>query len=203
MTERWLSLIGLGEDGALSPPARALINEATLIIGGARHLALIGATDAAQMQWPSPLTSAMDVIVARRGAATVVLASGDPFFYGVGEMIARQIAREEMFCLPTASAFALVASRLCWSQQDCALLSLHGRAFERITPHLQPRRRLIVLSWDETTPARLASHLTTLGFGELEPACARKYRWAARARSLDARLELFVRRHRPVEHRGH
>ena len=82
----------------------------------------------------------MDEIVARRGEPTVVLASGDPFFYGVGELIARRVAREEIFCLPCPSAFALAASRLCWSQQDCALLSLHGRAFERITPHLQPGR---------------------------------------------------------------
>jgi precorrin-6Y C5,15-methyltransferase (decarboxylating) len=166
MSERWLSLIGLGEDGALSTAARALIGDATLIIGGARHLALIGATKAEQMQWPSPLIEAIDGIVARRGEPTVVLASGDPFFYGVGELIARHVALEEISCLPCPSAFALAASRLCWSQQDCALLSLHGRALERITPHLQPGRRLIVLSWDETTPGRVAAHLSKLGFGD-------------------------------------
>jgi len=166
MSARWLSLIGIGEDGAPSPAARALIDEATLIVGGARHLALIGATKARQMQWPSPLTQAMDEILARRGAPTVVLATGDPFFYGVGDLIAKHVAREEIFCLPGLSAFALAAARLCWSQQDCALLSLHGRAFERITPHLQPGRRLIALSWDGTTPARVAEHLRGLGFGE-------------------------------------
>ena len=164
--ERWLSLIGIGEDGALSPAARALIEDATLIVGGARHLSLIGATAARQMQWPSPLTQAIDDILARRGEPTVVLASGDPFFYGVGEVFARHVAREEIVCLPCPSAFALAASRLCWSQQDCALLSLHGRAFERITPHLQPGRRLLVLSWDGTTPGRVAAHLSQLGFGD-------------------------------------
>ena len=164
--ERWLSLIGIGEDGALSPAARALIEDATLIIGGARHFSLIGATTARQMHWPSPLTAAIDDILARRGEPTVVLASGDPFFYGVGEVFARHVAREEIVCLPCPSAFALAASRLCWSQQDCALLSLHGRAFERITPHLQPGRRLLVLSWDGTTPGRVAAHLSRLGFGD-------------------------------------
>ncbi|MGA8170218.1 MAG: precorrin-6y C5,15-methyltransferase (decarboxylating) subunit CbiE [Methylocystis sp.] len=166
MSERWLSLIGIGEDGAPSSTARALIDDATLIIGGARHLALIGATKARQMQWPSPLATAMDDIVARRGEPTVVLASGDPFFYGVGDAISRRVAPEEIFCLPCPSAFALAAARLCWSQQDCALLSLHGRAFERLTPHLQPGRRLLILSWDETTPSRIAAHLCARGFGE-------------------------------------
>jgi len=164
MTQRWLSLIGIGEDGALTPAARALFDDAALIVGGSRHLALIGATSAARMQWPSPFT--IDAVLARRGEKVVVLASGDPFFYGVGELISRHVAPDEMFCMPSPSAFAFAASRLCWSQQDCALLSLHGRAFERITPHFQPGRRLLVLSWDGTTPALLAEHLTSRGFGE-------------------------------------
>jgi len=166
MNAPWLSLIGLGEDGAdaLTPAARALVAEASLIVGGARHLAMIDAP-AERLQWPSPLTDALPRILAQRGKPTVVLASGDPFFYGVGDLIARHVARDEIFCVPAPSAFALAAARLKWSQQDCALLSLHGRAFERVTPHLQPRARIIALSWDETTPARLARRLVERGMG--------------------------------------
>ncbi|PWB84643.1 MAG: cobalamin biosynthesis bifunctional protein CbiET [Methylocystaceae bacterium] len=167
-TPRWLSLIGVGEEGiaALTSAARTLIANASLIIGGARHLELIGAQPAETLVWPSPLADAMATIAARRGLPTVVLASGDPFFFGVGDMLARHVARDEILCIPAPSSFSLAAARLCWSQQDCALLSLHGRAFERITPHLQPSRRLLALSWDETTPARVAAHLTALGMGE-------------------------------------
>ena len=165
MTGRWLTIIGVGEDGALSSHARALIDEATAIFGGARHLALVGATKAAQRAWPSPFSQGIAEVMERRGAPTVVLASGDPFFYGVGATLAEKVAPQEIFCLPAPSTFALVAARLAWSQQDCALLSLHGRAFERVTPHLQPGGKLIALSWDETTPARLATHLAARGFG--------------------------------------
>ncbi|MGJ0510645.1 MAG: precorrin-6y C5,15-methyltransferase (decarboxylating) subunit CbiE [Methylocystis sp.] len=165
--EKWLSIIGIGEDGAagLSSAARALIADATLIAGGARHLALVGATRAERLQWPSPLTDALPRLLAQRGRPTVVLASGDPFFYGVGELLSRHVAPDDMIVIPAPSAFSLAAARLGWSQQDCALLSLHGRAFERLTPHLQPRARIIALSWDETTPARIAAHLTARGMG--------------------------------------
>lgn len=165
--EKWLSIIGIGEDGAesLSPAARALIAQATLIVGGARHLALVETGEAERLQWPSPITDALPRILAQRGRPTVVLASGDPFFYGVGDLISRHVAREEIFCFPAPSAFSLAAARLGWSQQDCALISLHGRAFERITPHLQPRARIIALSWDETTPARIARRLAAQGMG--------------------------------------
>ncbi|TLG79004.1 precorrin-6y C5,15-methyltransferase (decarboxylating) subunit CbiE [Methylocystis sp. B8] len=166
MSAPWLSLIGLGEDGAdaLTPAARALVAQASLIVGGARHLAMVD-SPAEHLQWPSPLTDALPYILARRGKPTVILASGDPFFYGVGDLIARHVARDEIFCVPAPSAFSLAAARLKWSQQDCALLSLHGRAFERVTPHLQPRARIIALSWDETTPARLAQCLVERGMG--------------------------------------
>ncbi|NUJ79515.1 precorrin-6y C5,15-methyltransferase (decarboxylating) subunit CbiE [Methylocystis sp. FS] len=166
MNAPWLSLIGLGEDGAdaLTPAAWALVAQASLIVGGARHLAMIDAP-AERLQWPSLLSDALPRILAQRGRPTVVLASGDPFFYGVGDLIARHVARDEIFCVPAPSAFSLAAARLKWSLQDCALLSLHGRAFERVTPHLQPRAKIIALSWDETTPARLARHLALRGMG--------------------------------------
>jgi precorrin-6Y C5,15-methyltransferase (decarboxylating) len=166
MNAPWLSLIGLGEDGpdALTPAARALVAQASLIVGGARHLAMIDAP-AERLQWPSPLSDALPRILAQRGKPIVILASGDPFFYGVGDLIARHVAPDEIFCVPAPSAFSLAAARLKWSQQDCALLSLHGRAFERVTPHLQPNARIIALSWDESTPARLARHLVERGMG--------------------------------------
>jgi precorrin-6Y C5,15-methyltransferase (decarboxylating) len=44
-------------------------------------------------------------------------------------------------------------------------VTLHGRAFEKIVPHLQPGRRILVLSWDGTTPGRLAEHLRDHGMG--------------------------------------
>jgi precorrin-6Y C5,15-methyltransferase (decarboxylating) len=165
--QRWLSIIGISEGGVeeLSPTARALIANATLVVGGTRHLDLVGATNGERVAWPSPLTDAIDTILARRGEPVAVLASGDPFFYGVGDLLARRIAADEIHAIPSPSAFALAASRLCWSQQDCTLLSLHGRALERITPHLQPRRRVLALSWDQSTPARVAAHLDALGFG--------------------------------------
>ena len=54
----WLTLIGLGEDGALSPAAADRLAQASLVVGGARHLALIGPTDAERLVWPSPLQDA-------------------------------------------------------------------------------------------------------------------------------------------------
>ncbi|WP_026607717.1 bifunctional cobalt-precorrin-7 (C(5))-methyltransferase/cobalt-precorrin-6B (C(15))-methyltransferase [Methylocapsa acidiphila] len=166
-SKKWLSVIGIGEDGldGLSPAARRLFSQARLVVGGARHLALGGALEAETLAWPSPLADAMPKILARRGTPVCVLASGDPFFFGVGALIAAHVPAEEMLCLPGPSAFSLAAARLGWSLQDCRLISLHGRDFERIIPELQPRTRILCLSWDETTPPRLAGLLRERGLG--------------------------------------
>jgi precorrin-6B C5,15-methyltransferase / cobalt-precorrin-6B C5,C15-methyltransferase len=167
MTAPWLVVIGLGEDGraGLSPAAIDQLAQARLVVGGARHLALAGPFACETLAWPSPMEQAYPHILARRGEKIVVLASGDPFFYGVGSVLARMVPAEDMLCLPAPSAFSLVAARLGWAQQECALLTLHGRPLERIVPYLQDGAKIIALSWDGATPGKLAALLTQRGFG--------------------------------------
>jgi precorrin-6Y C5,15-methyltransferase (decarboxylating) len=165
---RWLTIIGIGEDGldGLSPAARRLLSQAEFIIGGARHLALLGETQTKTLAWPTPFERGIEEIVARRGTPVCVLASGDPFYYGVGATLAEHISADEMICLPAPSSLSLASARLGWPLQDCDVVSLHGRAFERIIPHLRPKARLLILSWDASTPEKLAHLLVTRGLGE-------------------------------------
>jgi precorrin-6Y C5,15-methyltransferase (decarboxylating) len=166
-TSPWLSIVGLGEDGieGLSDAARQAIAEAAFIVGGARHLALAGPTKAAQLAWPSPLQDAFPAILARRGQPVVILATGDPFFHGVGSLITAEVAIEECKVFPAASAYTLAASKLGWAGQDCQRISLHGRCLERIIPLLHPGSCILALSWDGTTPQKLAALLVEKGFG--------------------------------------
>jgi len=165
--DRWLTIVGIGEDGleGLSPAARRVIAQAQMLVGGARHLALAGSTTARRLAWPSPIEAAIPEISARRGSPTCVLASGDPFFFGVGAMLMRHFAPAEIICLPAPSAFSLAAARLGWSLQDCVCLSLHGRALEAIFPQLQPGARILALAWDGATAGKLASQLSARGMG--------------------------------------
>jgi precorrin-6Y C5,15-methyltransferase (decarboxylating) len=165
---RWLSIVGIGEDGVagLTPVAQQLVADAELVVGGKRHL---GLTDklirGRRLAWPSPISEAMPEIEKHRGRPVAVLASGDPFHYGVGDMLLRSIPADQTLCLPQPSAFSLAAARLGWSLQDVSLVSLHGRALEGIVRYLQPGARILALSWDGGTPAALAKLLEARGFG--------------------------------------
>jgi precorrin-6Y C5,15-methyltransferase (decarboxylating) len=168
MTTPWLTLIGIGEDGrdGLSAAAQRLVDDAAFVMGGARHLALIGNIKAETKAWPHPFEDGIKDIIARRGQSTLILASGDPFLYGVGATLSHHIPAEEMLVLPAPSAFSLMASRLGWSIQDCAQVTLHGRPLEKIIPHLQPQARVLALSWDGDTPLKLATLLVERGMGD-------------------------------------
>lgn len=168
---RWLSIVGIGEDGVagLSDVARRLVSSAELVLGGKRHLALAGELiKGRQVAWPSPISKVLPEIEKHRGRPVVVLASGDPFHYGAGDMLMRSFPVEETLCLPQPSSFSLAASRLGWSLQDVASVSLHGRALENVVRYLQPGARLFALSWDAGTPERLARLLADRGMGGTE-----------------------------------
>ncbi|WP_051140475.1 bifunctional cobalt-precorrin-7 (C(5))-methyltransferase/cobalt-precorrin-6B (C(15))-methyltransferase [Azospirillum brasilense] len=162
---RWLSVVGIGEDGwdGLSPAARALVEGAELLAGGARHLALVPELNGQErLPWPSPLSDAYPALLARRGRRVCVLASGDPSWYGIGATLSKLVPAEELSIVPAPSSFSLAAARLGWPLQDCGTLTVHGRPLELVIPHLQP---LLVLCWDGTTTAKLAALLTARGFG--------------------------------------
>nr|WP_205926004.1 precorrin-6y C5,15-methyltransferase (decarboxylating) subunit CbiE [Rhizobium sp. P38BS-XIX] len=169
--QRWLTLIGIGEDGpaGLGDEAKQLIAEAPMVFGGARHLDLMSPVITGHTQvWLSPFERSVDAVLARQGKPTVVLASGDPFFYGVGVTLSRRIPASEMIVIPAPSSFSLAASRLGWALQDTTVLSLHGRPIDLIRPHLHPGRRILALTSDGKGPAELASLLQNSGFGTSE-----------------------------------
>ena len=166
---RWLSIVGIGEDGAdgLSPVARGLIAAADIVFGGKRHLALAAhLVRGAARPWPSQLAGAVDDVLAHRGRQVCVLASGDPFVYGVGAVLARHVPPEETVVLPAPSAFNLAAARLGWALPETALVSLHARDPDLIRPHLQPGAHVLALTSDQDGPAALARLLAGIGFGE-------------------------------------
>jgi precorrin-6Y C5,15-methyltransferase (decarboxylating) len=167
-TRRWLSIVGIGEDGVegLTPVARGLIADAEIVFGGKRHLELAGALiRGAVRAWPSPFDQAVSEVVAQRGRPVCVLASGDPFFYGVGATLARHIDPGEMLVVPGPSSFSLAAARLGWPLPETTLISLHGRPLDLIRPHLHPGARILALTPDGAGPRALAGLLTDSGFG--------------------------------------
>ncbi len=164
---RWLSVVGVGDDGLNGLPAvaRSLIDDAEAFMGGERHLAMLPDDGREKRPWPSPLMQIMDEIESRRGQRLCILATGDPMFFGIGVTLARRIPFDEMTVVPAPSAFSLACARLGWPMADVEAVTLHGRPVELLHSHIQPGAKLVALSEDGATPGKVAGLLRERGYG--------------------------------------
>ncbi len=168
VSHRWLSIVGIGEDGieGLTAAGRELIQSAAFVFGGARHLALAAPLiRGIPKPWPAPFDPTVAEVLAHRGRAVCVLASGDPFLHGIGSLLSRHVSCEETVAVPAPSAFSLAASRLLWPLPQTILLSACGRPLDLIRPHLHAGARILMLTSGHDAPAKLARLLCGIGFG--------------------------------------
>ncbi len=163
----WLAIVGIGEDGlaGLAAAARTFVDTAEVLVGGQRHQAMVPASAAERLVWERPLTRTIEAIAERRGRRVVVLASGDPLWYGIGVTLVHRFAPAEIAIVPQPSAFSLAAARLGWPLADCRTITLHGRPLDGLRLHLAPNQRLLVLSADGDTPRAVARLLSEFGWG--------------------------------------
>jgi precorrin-6Y C5,15-methyltransferase (decarboxylating) len=164
---KWLSIVGIGEDGlaGLSAAARLLVAEARVLVGGERHLAMVPADGRERLSWTSPLSLLIEEILRRRGTPVCILATGDPMHYGIGVTLAKRVPIAEMTILPAPSAFSLACARLGWPVAGVIALTLHGRPLGLLNGWLQPGARILALSENGATPMAVAAQLCAHGYG--------------------------------------
>ena len=166
MSEPWLSIIGIGEDGlaGLSDGSRLALARARHVFGGPRHLALAQVGHRGQA-WPVPFDVAPVLALRGQPGQTVaVLTSGDPFWFGAGGSLCGQLAPGEWLAFPAPSTFSLAAARLGWRLEAAHCFGLHATEFAHSRTALHPGQRLICLMRDGATAGDYARWLVAQGF---------------------------------------
>ncbi|GAA4396910.1 bifunctional cobalt-precorrin-7 (C(5))-methyltransferase/cobalt-precorrin-6B (C(15))-methyltransferase [Actinomadura verrucosospora] len=168
MDARVITVVGVGADGwdGLAEDSRAALRAADVLLGGARHLALVPDGPAERVPWPSPLLPALPGLIERyAGRSVAVLASGDPMFYGIGSTLAELVGPRRLRVLPHPSSASLACARLGWPLERVEVVSLVGRPAETLNAVVAPGRRVLVLGAGRQAPAVVAALLTGRGFG--------------------------------------
>ncbi|MBD2187453.1 precorrin-6y C5,15-methyltransferase (decarboxylating) subunit CbiE [Pseudanabaena mucicola] len=162
---KWLSIIGIGEDGpmGISAAARSQIERAEIVVGGERHLAMLPhelrSQKASQLIWTSPIEETIQSIINNRGKSVCVIASGDPMWFGIGATLVKRIPIQEVTIIPAPSTFSHICARLGWSLTDVETLSLCGRPLALLQSYLYSHAKLLILSSGKDTPAQVAKLL--------------------------------------------
>ncbi len=156
-----ISVLGL-DGGILDRGAEALVREAVLVVGGRRHLGELGVEPERSAPLVGDLSEALGRIGETEGAV-VVLASGDPGFFGIVRILGERFGRENLRVLPGLSSVALAFARAGLHWDDAVVVSAHGREPRRAVNVCRAHPKVAVLTSPGFGPADLARSLEGWG----------------------------------------
>lgn len=165
MTDRKIQLIGMGAGGIESLPNshKELILSADIIYGAKRHLEDIP-INIKKKSWSKNIRNDLKKIKNLKNKKICILATGDPLFYGVGNLVMEFFSIDEVDILPSPSILSLCCAKIGQNIKDVDVVSLHGRDFNSIIRYLQPNSKLFILSQDKNTPIKIIKLLKDLNF---------------------------------------
>jgi precorrin-6B C5,15-methyltransferase / cobalt-precorrin-6B C5,C15-methyltransferase len=152
----------LGLDGrSPGPEVEGLLRDAALVVGGERHLELFGVQPRRTAVLKGDLSVALSQVQATEGSV-VVLASGDPGFFGIVRLLAERFGRENLRVVPGVSSLALAFAWAGLSWDDALTVSAHGRDPRRAANICRSHPKVAVLTSPDFGPAELARKLGDL-----------------------------------------
>lgn len=145
----------IGWDGSpLTAAARSALGAATLVAGAAHHLALTEVPPAAERIRLGSVSLAARRIAAHRGTA-VVLADGDPGFFGVVRTLRAPEYGLEVEVVPAVSSVAQAFARAGMPWDDAQVVVAHPRTLRRAVNVCRAHTKVAVLTSPGAGPAEL------------------------------------------------
>jgi precorrin-6Y C5,15-methyltransferase (decarboxylating) len=117
------------------------------------------------LNWPIPFSNIFNILEEHSKQSLVILATGDPMWFGAGATLVRQLGAEGCEVIPAVSGLQLAAAHLGWPMANCRIASIHGRPLEQLRSVLSPRARVLVIAQDGASPKAVATALCDWGYG--------------------------------------
>lgn len=167
MSEPRVTVVGIGEDGpaGLRPEALRAVDEASVLVGGERHLGFFPAHGAERIVFRRDLAALVETLRGRllEGARVAVLASGDPTFFGIAPHLVAAFGPGCVRILPSIGSVPLAFARLGLAWEDATVLSAHGRALAPLVRDALSARKLAILTDPGQGPREVAAALLAAG----------------------------------------
>jgi len=164
-----IDVIGLGivdRFDALPDGHQTAITNAAVIIGGDRHLSLLPPLNALLLNYPIPFSGLLEQLRSHQGKQVVILASGDPLFFGVGDWLGRHLPATALVFHPNISSIQAAFARLGMPWQEATVISLHGRPLNTLKARLRGHCVYALLTDAVNHPAAIATALCDWGQDE-------------------------------------
>ncbi|MFJ8235668.1 precorrin-6y C5,15-methyltransferase (decarboxylating) subunit CbiE [Ureibacillus sp. NPDC094379] len=161
-----MKMIGIGDNGPLGllPQYLEWIEQSEVLVGGERQLSFFPTYEGGKFVIKGGLSQLVEQLKSEQ-RKTVILASGDPLFYGIGSYLSKKIPLE---IYPYTSSLQLAFSRLKESWHDAYIVSLHGRSIKGLAQKIDGRKKVAILTDEVNSPITIANYLKRFGITEYE-----------------------------------
>ncbi len=157
-----VTIIGIGDNGCVGMSSKAYncIQKAQVLVGGDRHLEFFCDFKGRTYSFQEGLISTIDNILKESMENNVVvLASGDPLFYGVGDLLSKKIGMKHIEIIPTCSSIQLAFSKIGKKWDDAKVVSLHGREIKGLANKIKDEHKVFLLTDSVNTPSEIGKYL--------------------------------------------
>ncbi len=137
-----------------------------MVFGAKRHLSLFQSLNDNLEPLKIPFKKTIDRILTMRGQKVILLVSGDPFWYGAGNVISNSLQDNEYISYPVPSTFSLIASKMGWPIEQIFCIGLHAKLFRSIRHLLYQKAKFILLLKNGDQVLQFSKWLTSEGFGK-------------------------------------
>jgi precorrin-6Y C5,15-methyltransferase (decarboxylating) len=153
-----ITVVGAGTGAAVPPDVLA---GAALVVGGRRHLDAVRLPEGAERVVLGPLAPALDTIAeyVDKELPVLVLASGDPGFFGIVRVLAERFGSRLLQVRPGVSSVAAAFARVGLPWDDAVVVSAHGRELRTAVNVCRARPKVAVLTGPGAGPAELGAAL--------------------------------------------
>jgi precorrin-6Y C5,15-methyltransferase (decarboxylating) len=156
-----IQIIGIGDDGldGLTAQARRLIERADLLIGDEATLALVPGAGNNRLAIGGNLDAIVDRISSAKGGPIVVLASGDPLFYGVARYLCDRLGKDRFDVLPHVSSMQLAFARVKESWEEAFLTNLANHSLDDVIEKIRVAEKVGIFTSESCPPPAVARGL--------------------------------------------
>jgi len=154
-------IVGVNDDGmdGLTAAAEAIVRQGELLIGGAETLNAVNDSDAERFEVGFDLEEVVGRISQADGKRIVLLATGDPLFYGTARYLCERLGKERFEVIPHVSSMQLAFARVKESWDEAYLTNLATQSLERLTERVRTAEKVGIFTTTESPPSAVARFL--------------------------------------------
>ncbi|MGK7943534.1 MAG: precorrin-6y C5,15-methyltransferase (decarboxylating) subunit CbiE [Microcystaceae cyanobacterium] len=161
-----ISVVGIGLQGkdSLTNSVQNIVNEATILVGSHRHLSYFPDHLGKRLEIKDITTTINQLkVLIENTEKIVILATGDPLFFGIGRLLTEHFSSDKLQFYPHLSCVQLAFNHLKIPSQDAQIVSVHGRELNILASYLQKGvEKLAVLTDRVNHPAAIAQFYLSL-----------------------------------------